>query len=67
MSHLESDTMSQIVTEKLKEIPRIFQQEGVFIQCDENSVADIHKECIDRFYFQQNSNLAYRGAIQSKT
>ena len=56
-----------IVSYELSQIPRIYSQEGVFIECSMTSAADLHEECIDRFYFIQDPQRVYRGGAQPKT
>ena len=46
---------------ELYNVPRMYEQEGVFIRVMPDKVATLVDECIDRFYFRQRSNLVYGG------
>lgn len=46
--------------------PRIVEQEGVFINVPEKSIASVRNECIDRFYFRQRAGKVYVGKFPHK-
>ena len=46
---------------ELYNVPRVFEQEGIFIRVAPDKVGTLVYECIDRFYFRQRPNLVYGG------
>jgi FRG domain len=46
---------------ELFEVPRIYAQEGVFIDVTPEKVEPLLRECIDRYYFRQHPRKVYAG------
>jgi hypothetical protein len=61
-----ADYLPPIVSDELHQIPRIYNQEGVFIQCTPKAAANLYEEIIDRFYFIQDHKRVYKGGAQLK-
>jgi len=58
---LGDSALPQIVDEDFSDVPRIYQQEGVFIDCPANKTNTVQENCIDRYYFYQRAGSIYRG------
>jgi hypothetical protein len=48
---------------ELYNVPRIYEQEGIFIRITPEKVETLMHECIDRFYFRQRSDTVYMGSF----
>ena len=57
------ETLPELEIVELYNIPRIFAQEGVFINVTPEKVETLLHECIDRFYFRQRKGLVYKGTF----
>lgn len=47
------------------DIPRIYAQEGLFIEVKPDDVETFMRECVDRFYFYQQKGKTYTGQHES--
>lgn len=53
-------------TVQLKNVPRVLQQEAVFLEVHDEHTETVMHSCIERFYFKQGSSASYSGGTQSK-
>lgn len=53
-------------TIQLTNVPRVLQQEAVFLEMHEEHVDTVMHNCIERFYFKQGTLQPYAGGAQSK-
>lgn len=68
------DTFKRAGTEPLPDlelidlyyIPRIYEQEGLFIRVSPENIETLMHECIDRFYFRQRTAKVYEGKFSHK-
>lgn len=51
---------------ELYNVPRIYEQEGLFIRVTPEKIETLLHECIDRFYFRQRTNTLYAGNFAHK-
>jgi hypothetical protein len=56
-----------LLNENFDDVPRIYHQEGLFIECPVNKVKAVQENCIDRYYFHQRPDLAYQGQFAFET
>jgi len=64
---LGESALPQILDEDFSDVPRIYQQEGVFIDCPGNKAKAVQENCIDRYYFYQRAGTIYRGDFAFQT
>ncbi len=50
----------------LHNVPRVYEQEGLFIHARPESVETLTHNCIDRYYFRQRVDCVYSGAFAHK-
>jgi len=51
---------------ELYSIPRVYEQEGLFIRVTPAKIDTLLHECIDRFYFRQRTGMIYTGNFSHK-
>lgn len=51
---------------ELYNIPRIYEQEGLFVYVTPEKIETLMHECIDRFYFRQRPGVVYTGNFAHK-
>jgi hypothetical protein len=55
------------VNEIFDDVPRIYHQEGLFIECPINRAKAVQDNCIDRYYFYQRPGIIYQGQFAFET
>src|SRR5438046_2204589 len=56
-----------ILDEDFDDVPRIYEQEGVFIECPVDKTKTIQDNCIDRYYFYQKPGVIHKGKFAFET
>jgi len=64
---LGDSALPPLLNEDFDDIPRIYHQEGLFIECPINKVKAVQENCIDRYYFYQRPGTIYRGQFAFET
>ena len=55
------ETLPDLELVELYNVPRIYEQEGIFIRVSPAKIETLLHECIDRFYFRQRPDIVYAG------
>jgi len=64
---LGDDALAPFLDENFDDVPRIYHQEGIFIECPVNRIKAVQRNCIDRYYFYQRQNHTYQGKFAFNT
>lgn len=59
--------LAPILDENFDDVPRIYHQEGLFIECPVNKAKAVQNNCIDRYYFYQRIGIIYQGQFAFAT
>ena len=57
------EPLPDLVLVELYNVPRIREQEGIFIRVTPEKVETLLHECVDRFYFRQRPDMVYMGSF----
>lgn len=64
---LGDKALPPLLNENFDDVPRIYYQEGLFIESPINKVKTVQQNCIDRYYFYQRPGITYQGQFAFET